>query len=133
MTSEFKSSTKITPTKTTTTKDTESIDTAKQIVAFVDELVTNAASETQKFIEQKTLEVGETLESITDNSIVRSLKDIFGLDWLTTILGDVEVEKVEARLVKLREKYPHKSSEELAQQIHQLQQQSRLPGHQNKR
>lgn len=88
-----------------------------ELIALVDQFVTDTASETQKMIERTTAQVGETLQSISNHSIIKFLRDIFGAEWLMTILGEVDIEKIEANLAKLREEYPDKNPEELAQQI----------------
>ncbi len=92
-------------------------ETPIEFLAFVDEFVTNTAAETQKAVERTTAQVGETLESFSQNSLVKTCKNVFGLQWLMSILGEVDIDKIEAKLARLRAKYPDSTPEELANQV----------------
>ncbi len=104
-------------TNPTQEKEEKTTDIPQELFVFMENWVANTATETHKFLEQTTQDVGESLKSITDNSVVRSLNDIFGIEWLMAILGAVDVEKVQMNLHRLQQKYPDYQLEQLAQQI----------------
>ena len=104
-------------TNPTQNKEEKTTDIPQELFVFIENWVANTTTETHKFLEQTTQHVGGTLKSITDNSMMRSLNDIFGIEWLMAILGAVDVDRVQTNLNRLKQKYPDYQLEQLAQQI----------------
>ncbi|MGB3292104.1 MAG: hypothetical protein WBB01_03810 [Phormidesmis sp.] len=89
---------------------TAAVDTS----ARVSEAATDSA---HTVVEQTTESVGNALHPITENPAVDYVAKVPGMSWLTSALGRVDKEKAEAEVAKLKAKYPHESSEDLAHRI----------------
>ncbi|MGH2415241.1 MAG: hypothetical protein ACRDEA_16420 [Microcystaceae cyanobacterium] len=88
-----------------------------ELVALVGQLFEATASETQKFIERTTEQTGHTLQAIAENPVLKFLSDRAGMSWLNTILGQVEVEQVQATVRQLQFTYPQETPSQIANRI----------------
>ena len=83
----------------------------------MESLLQTAAIETHKLVEQATDLTGSTMEAISENPLVQSIKNFFGVDWLMSLLGEVDVDKVQVKVSKLQQKYPLEKPREIAHRL----------------
>lgn len=70
-----------------------------------------------RLVEQGTENVGKVVTPIAENPLVKYAAKVPGINWLATALGQVDVEKAENEVEKLRQEYPLETPEELAHRI----------------
>ena len=90
---------------------------ASETANFIGDLAQTTLAEAQKILEITTDRTGRTLQAIADNPLLKSIDKIFGLDWLMTLLGEVDIAKKQAVVDKLKAKYPQESVDEI---VHRL-------------
>lgn len=95
----------------------EIVNNTTETANFIGYLAQATIAETQKILERTTEQTGQTLQAISDNPILKSIDKIFGLDWLMTLLGEVDIAKTQAVVNKLKTKYPQESTDEI---VHRL-------------
>jgi uncharacterized protein (DUF697 family) len=71
----------------------------------------------QQFVEQGTETVGKIVTPIAENPLVKFASKVPGLNWLLTALGQVDVEKAQNEVDKLRQEYPLETPDQLAHRI----------------
>ncbi len=71
----------------------------------------------QNFLEITASNTGQTLEAIAKNPVLKTIDQIFGLDWLMTFLGKVNSDKIKLTVNEIRSTYPHLTSEEIAHHL----------------
>lgn len=106
----------------------EAIATAIQVGASTAKLASEAlqsatavgesvGSVAQRLVEQGTETVGKFVTPIAEHPLVKYAAKVPGINWLLTALGQVDVEKAENEVEKLRQEYPLKTPEQLAHLI----------------
>ena len=68
-------------------------------------------------ISNATSRTGNAIDSVGSNFLVKKAVQIFKADWLLKILDQVDVNKSEAEVKRLKQKYPNESSAQIAQRI----------------
>ena len=68
-------------------------------------------------ISTATSRTGNVIDSVGSNFLVKKAVQIFRADWLLKILDQVDVDKSEAEVKRLKQKYPSESSNQIAQRI----------------
>ncbi|TVP63696.1 MAG: hypothetical protein EA343_07250 [Nodularia sp. (in: Bacteria)] len=76
-----------------------------------------AAKETYKLIEKGTQSTGDVVNHISENWLIKKLTGVLNLNWLISPSESVDLEKAEASVNKLQQKYPHESPSEIAHRI----------------
>ncbi|MDB9338616.1 MULTISPECIES: hypothetical protein [Cyanophyceae] len=76
-----------------------------------------AAKETYKLIEKGTQTTGDVVNHISENWFVRKLTGVLNLNWLIGASENVDLEKAEASVNKLKQKYPDESPSQIAHRI----------------
>ncbi|WP_414548700.1 hypothetical protein [Anabaena sp. CCY 0017] len=76
-----------------------------------------AAKETYKLIEKGTQTTGDVVSNISENWFVRKLTGVLNLNWLISPSESVNLEKAEASVNKLKQKYPDESPSQIAHRI----------------
>lgn len=71
----------------------------------------------EKFLDEFTFNTGKALENVSNIWGVKQTSKIFGLNWLTTFLGEVDTEEVKEEVEKLKKEYPLESREKINQRI----------------
>ncbi len=71
----------------------------------------------QRFVEQGTEMVGNFVTPIAENPIVKYASKVPGINVLMAALGQVDVEKAQNEVDKLRQEYPRETPQQLAQRI----------------
>jgi uncharacterized protein (DUF697 family) len=71
----------------------------------------------QEFLEQGTETVGKFVTPIAENPFVKYATKIPGISWLLSALGQVDVDKAQDEVDKLRREYPLETPEQLAHRI----------------
>jgi uncharacterized protein (DUF697 family) len=71
----------------------------------------------QQFMEQGTETVGKIVTPIAENPVIKFASKVPGINWLLTALGQVDVEKAQNEVDKLRQEYPLETPEQLAHRI----------------
>ena len=72
---------------------------------------------TMQFVEEGTENIGKFVTPIAENQFVKYAAQLPGIKWLLAALGQVDVERVEQDVEKLRREYPQETPEQLAQRI----------------
>lgn len=75
------------------------------------------AKETHKLIEQTTQTSGKVVNRLNENWLIRKLSGVLNLNWLIGAASVVDLEKAEAAVNKLKQKYPHESPSKIAHRI----------------
>ncbi|MEH1779305.1 MAG: EcsC family protein [Nostoc sp.] len=75
------------------------------------------AKETHKFIEQTTQTSGKFVNRLSENWLIRKLSGVLNLNWLIGAASVVDLEKAEAAVNKLKQKYPNESPSQIAHRI----------------
>ncbi|MEH2056709.1 MAG: EcsC family protein [Nostoc sp.] len=75
------------------------------------------AKETHKLIEQTTQTSGQVVNRLSENWLIRKLSGVLNLSWLIGTTNLVDLEKAEAAVNKLKQKYPHESPSHIAHRI----------------
>ena len=68
-------------------------------------------------ISTATSKTGNVIDSVGSNFLVKKAVQIFRADWLLKILDQVDVDKSEAEVKRLKQKYPNESSNQIAQRV----------------
>ncbi|MDF2387465.1 hypothetical protein JMG10_38820 [Nostoc ellipsosporum NOK] len=76
-----------------------------------------AAKQTQKLIEQTTQTTGRVVNRLGENWLIRKLSGVLNLNWLIGSTNVVDLEKAEAAVTKLKQKYPHESPSQISHRI----------------
>ena len=99
----------------------KALDTASQTATAVGETVDamgkNTFRATQPYVEQATQGTGQFLSSVSQNSTLKFLTDRLGADWLRTLLGEVDTEKIQQQVIKLQREHSRETPEQLAHRI----------------
>jgi uncharacterized protein (DUF697 family) len=77
----------------------------------------SASQTAQNLLEQATHATGSTLSALANNPFLKFITDKLGASWLKTLLGGVDVEKVQAKVKKLQEKYPQETASQIAHRL----------------
>lgn len=70
-----------------------------------------------KVIDEATKSAGKTLKSIADRPFLKALHDTWGIDWVMTLLGVVNIEKITAKVDNLKKEYPNETDREIANRL----------------
>ncbi len=76
-----------------------------------------AAKETYKLIEKGTQTTGDVVNHISENWLIKKLTGVLNLNWLIGAGENVDLEKAEASVNKLKQKYPDESPSQIAHRI----------------
>lgn len=87
--------------------------TAQQASKTADDLQQNV----HNFVEQGTEQLGRAVTPFVDNPILNSVTQLPMLRWFAAALGQVDVDKVNQDVQRLRQDYPQKTRSELTQQL----------------
>ena len=68
-------------------------------------------------ISTATSRTGNVIDSVGSNFLVKKAVQIFRADWLLKILDQVDVDKSEAEVKRVKQKYPNESSNQIAQRV----------------
>ncbi|MEC4884384.1 MAG: hypothetical protein SAL70_24130 [Scytonema sp. PMC 1070.18] len=77
----------------------------------------SAAKQTQSFLEQATQTVGNITNRLGENWLIRKLSGVLNLNWLVGASDNVNLEKAEAAVKKLQQKYPNESPSQISHRI----------------
>lgn len=106
-----------------------------QTVGKVGGLITNAAQsgktvvgkasvvgdatvkQTQRFIEQATKTAGRVADRVGNNWLIRRLAGVLNLNWLVAAADNVNLDKAEAAVKKLKQEHPNESPSQIAHRI----------------
>ncbi|MEH2361437.1 EcsC family protein [Nostoc sp.] len=75
------------------------------------------AKQTHKLIEQTTQTSGQAVNHLSENWLIRKLSGVLNLNWLIGATNLVDLEKAEAAVNKLKQKYPNESPSQIAHRI----------------
>lgn len=89
-------------------------DSVKEAIAAVTHLATSRAVQ---FVEQGTETIGNIVMPIAEHPLIRFATKVPGINLLLAALGQVDVEKAQHEVDKLRQEYPLETSAQLAHRI----------------
>ncbi|QMS91158.1 EcsC family protein [Nostoc edaphicum CCNP1411] len=75
------------------------------------------AKQTHKLIEQTTQTSGQFVNHLSGNWLIRKVSGVLNLNWLIGSTDIVDLEKAEAAVKKLKQKYPNESTSQIAHRI----------------
>ncbi|MEH2382108.1 MAG: EcsC family protein [Nostoc sp.] len=75
------------------------------------------AKQTHKLIEQTTQTSGQAVNHLSENWLIRKLSGVLNLNWLIGTTNLIDLEKAEAAVNKLKQKYPNESPSQIAHRI----------------
>ncbi|MBW4555529.1 MAG: hypothetical protein KME59_06265 [Trichormus sp. ATA11-4-KO1] len=76
-----------------------------------------AVKQTYKLIEQATQTTGNVVNRISENWFIKKITGVLNLNWLIGASESVDLEKAEASVNQLKQKYPHESPSQIAHRI----------------
>ncbi len=91
--------------------------TGKAVLDTALEVGEATAKQTHKLIEQTTQTSGQVVNRLSENWLIRKLSGVLNLNWLIGTTDAVDLEKAEAAVNKLKQKYPNESPSEIAHRI----------------
>jgi uncharacterized protein (DUF697 family) len=91
--------------------------TGKAVLDTALEMGEATAKQTHKLIEQTTQTSGQVVNRLSENWLIRKLSGVLNLNWLIGTTDAVDLEKAEAAVNKLKQKYPNESPSEIAHRI----------------
>jgi uncharacterized protein (DUF697 family) len=91
--------------------------TGKVVVDTAVGVSSAAAKQTHKLIEQTTQTTGKVVNRLGENWLIRKLSGALNLNWLIGSTDVVNLEKAEAAVKQLKEKYPHESPSQISHRI----------------
>lgn len=74
-------------------------------------------TETQKFVDDTTYKTGQTLQEIANLPYLKQVSKLLKQDWFLTLLGEVDINKIQAYVDELKNKYPLESSRQIAYRV----------------
>ncbi|MDY6784598.1 MAG: hypothetical protein SW833_18985 [Cyanobacteriota bacterium] len=90
---------------------------ATQVGNCAGNAVESASQTAQSLLEQATHATGSTLSTLANNPILKFMTDRLGANWLKTLLGGVDVEKIKAKVEALKQKYPQETPGQIAHRL----------------
>jgi uncharacterized protein (DUF697 family) len=75
------------------------------------------AKQTHKFIEETTQTSGKVVNRLSENWLIRKLSGVLNLNWLIGNTDIADLEKAEAAVKNLKQKYPNESPSQIAHRI----------------
>ncbi|MGV2830168.1 YcjF family protein [Myxosarcina sp. GI1(2024)] len=93
------------------------VETTIETASSLGNVTEQAAIESHKLLELATAQTGQTLKAIAGNPLLQGIDRIFGLDWLMTLLGQVNTEEVRATVDSLRIQYPQETASQIAHRL----------------
>ncbi|WP_372726735.1 hypothetical protein [Nostoc sp. TCL26-01] len=75
------------------------------------------AKQTQNLFEQGTQITGKVIDNLSQNWLIRKLSGFLNLNWLIGATDNVDIEKLEAIVNNLKQKYPQESPQQIAHRI----------------
>jgi uncharacterized protein (DUF697 family) len=91
--------------------------TGKAVFETAVEVGEATAKQTQKFIEETTQTSGQVVNRLSENWLIRKLSGVLNLNWLISDSNLVDLEKAEAQVNKLKQKYPNELPSQIAHRI----------------
>jgi uncharacterized protein (DUF697 family) len=91
--------------------------TGKAVLDTALEMGEATAKQTHKLIEQTTQTSGQVVNRLSENWLIRKLSGVLNLNWLIGTTDAVDLEKAEAAVNKLKQKYPNELPSEIAHRI----------------
>ena len=88
-----------------------------EVTNLLDSLTNIFTTKTQQLLEETTVFTGQTLEQIASNSMLKTVDSTIGLDWLMTFLGTANIDKIEATVNRVKQKYPEETSNQIAHRL----------------
>lgn len=88
-----------------------------EVVSKTTEVSHTVGKQAYGWVEQGTEVVGRTVTPIVDNPFIRYATKVPGISWLMAALGQVDVEKVQQDVDKLRRENPLETPEQLARRV----------------
>ncbi|GAB4225726.1 MAG: hypothetical protein Kow0049_03860 [Stanieria sp.] len=92
-------------------------ETSKTIINITNGAIALTTSEIQKLLERTTAQTGITLRAIAKNPLLRLINKIFGLNWLLTLLGEVDTIKIRTKIEQLQAKHPLETNNQIAHRL----------------
>lgn len=77
----------------------------------------SSAKQVYTWLEQTTQGTGQVVSAAGNNSVVRRLSGVLKLDWLMGISDRVDLQKAEAEVRKIQQKYPDEAPSQIAHRI----------------
>lgn len=88
-----------------------------EVVGVATEAGYTVGKKAQTFVEQGTETIGRAVTPIAENPFIKYATKVPGINWLLAALGQVNVEKTQVELEKLRRENPAETTEQLADRI----------------
>ncbi|MBZ8178737.1 hypothetical protein [Oscillatoria salina] len=92
-------------------------DVAETVGKTSQEVLETAFGEAEKLLAGAIAGTGTTLEAIADLPFLRQTVKFFKANWLLSLLGEVDVAEVEAKVNKFKSEYPQESESEIAHRL----------------
>jgi uncharacterized protein (DUF697 family) len=93
------------------------VKTTKKTIQNANRVTEIAAKSMQESFESVTEQTGRTIESIAENPVVKFVGKIPGADWLMSIIGKVDVDRVQKNVEILKRQYPQETKSQIAHRL----------------
>jgi uncharacterized protein (DUF697 family) len=91
--------------------------TAVQIGRMAANLATTLGGRTRGMVERATQDMGRVVTFVGDAPLIRPLSRVLKLNWLVDVTDKVDLQKAEAAVKELQQKYPNESPRQIAHRI----------------
>ncbi|MGB3512010.1 MAG: hypothetical protein WBA93_22780 [Microcoleaceae cyanobacterium] len=93
------------------------IDNVAGAGTLLQDFVEMTSKQAHKLLECATEQTGETLQIISENPILKFFSKFWGTKWILSILGEVDVEKIQAKVKETKLKYPQETPSQIAHRL----------------
>ncbi|MDY7002537.1 MAG: TerB family tellurite resistance protein [Cyanobacteriota bacterium] len=102
----------------TATKTTqEVIENVAGAGILLQDFIETTSREAHQLLESATEQTGQTLQIISENPVLKFINKLWGTQWLMSILGEVDVEKIQTKVKETKLKYPQETPNKIANRL----------------
>jgi uncharacterized protein (DUF697 family) len=115
--SQSSAETDFTPQKLLETFTAKTAVELQKAIEAANQMADATLTQMQQRLEEAMHDTGNVLAAIADNPIIKSGSKLFGANWLLAILGEVDGEAAQKNVLKLRQKYPKETANQIAHRV----------------
>ncbi|MDJ0518631.1 MAG: hypothetical protein QNJ74_21030 [Trichodesmium sp. MO_231.B1] len=95
----------------------EIIDNVAEAGTLLQDFIETTSKEAHQLLESVTEQTGKTLQIISENPLLKFISKLWGTQWIMSILGEVDVDKIQRKLRETKLKYPQETPNKIADRL----------------
>ncbi|NES03818.1 MAG: hypothetical protein F6K22_13805 [Okeania sp. SIO2F4] len=95
----------------------EIIDNVAEAGTLLQDFIETTSKEAHQLLESVTEQTGKTLQIISENPLLKFISKLWGTQWIMSILGEVDVDKIQIKLRETKLKYPQETPNQIAHRL----------------